>query len=372
MIHTRAAVSRTAGSSYVLEDVTLEELRPDEVLVRIVGAGMCHTDMLPRNPALGMDLGPIILGHEGSGVVEQVGKRVAGVRPGDHVVISYASCGTCRNCLRAQPAYCQEFELRNVSGRYADGGTSARGSDGQPIANRWFGQSSFADHAVATERNVVVVDPELPLGLLGPLGCGLQTGAGAVLNEMRLSPGQSVAVFGAGAVGLAAVMAAKLAGASDIVVVDLHESRLDLAVSLGATRVVLGTKDNVVDEVKGAGPGVDFSFETTAVTEVISAAVEVLDRPGTAVLVGAGMGQLAVSPHQLSGRKITYVLEGNAVPQLFLPLLISFWKQGQFPFDRLIQTYPLDDINAADADFRSGKTIKPVLLTGQPSDQERP
>lgn len=371
VIQTRAAVLRSATSPYELEEVTLDELRQDEVLVRVVGAGMCHSDMLPREPARAAALGPLITGHEGSGVVEQVGSSVTSVRPGDHVLLSYASCGTCRNCLRAQPAYCQEFRLRNMSGRYPDGAVGARDSDGQPVANRWFGQSSFADRAIAVERNLVVVDPELPLELLGPLGCGIQTGAGSVLNVMQLSAGQSLAVFGAGAVGLAAVMAARLAGASDIVVVDLHESRLDLALSLGATRVVVGTKDNVIDEVKGAGPGVDFSFETTAVTEVISAAVEVLDQPGTAVLVGAGRGLLSVSPYLLVGRKLTYAIEGEAVPRLFLPRLISFWKDGRFPFDRLIQTYPLEDINAAEADSLSGKTIKPVLLTGASSNQER-
>jgi aryl-alcohol dehydrogenase len=358
----KAAVLRGHDQPFVIEDVSLGKLEPGEALIRIVGAGLCHTDMLPRVPAMSSRLGPVILGHEGAGVVEQVGDGVTRVKPGDHVLISYDSCGWCQSCLTGAPAYCAEFGARNMSGRRADGTTSAVSAAGTPIANRWFGQSSFAELAVATERNLVVVDDDLPLELLGPLGCSLQTGAGSVLNEMRLRPGQSIAVFGAGAVGLAAVMAAKLSGASDIVVVDLHETRLEVARELGATRVVTGGTDEVANQVVGGGPGMDFSFETTAVTSVIGSAVAVLARPGTAVLVGAGAGQLSVSPPALSGRRVTFVLEGSAVPQVFLPQLIRYWRAGLFPFDRLVRTYPLAEINAAEADSLSGATIKPVLL----------
>jgi aryl-alcohol dehydrogenase len=358
----KAAVLRGHDQPYRIEDVTLGKLEPGEALVRIVSAGMCHTDMLPRDPQLASALGPVILGHEGAGVVEQVGDGVTRVKPGDHVLISFDSCGWCRSCLTGGPAYCAEFEARNLSGRRNDGTASAVSATGTSIANRWFGQSSFAEYAVATERNLVTVDHDLPLELLGPLGCGIQTGAGSVLLEMKLRPGQSIAVFGAGAVGLAAVMAARLAGASDIVVVDLNESRLEVARELGATRVVPGGAADVVDQVTAGGAGLDFSFETTAVSDVISAAISVLGRPGTAVLVGAGSGQLSVWPPLLAGRHVTYAFEGSAVPQVFLPQLIGHWQAGVFPFDRLVRTYPLSEINAAEADSVSGATIKPVLL----------
>jgi aryl-alcohol dehydrogenase len=361
MKRTQAAVLRSADQPYRCEEITLAELGADEILVKIAGCGMCHTDMMPRGPMLSRAL-PMITGHEGSGVVEAVGPAVRSVRPGDHVLLSFASCGHCANCLSGQPAYCDGFEVRNMSGRNADGSTGATDANGAAVANRWFAQSAFAQYAVATERNAVVVDKDLPLELMGPLGCGLQTGAGAVLNEMRLAPGQSLAVFGAGTVGLAAVMAARLSGAGEIVVVDLHQPRLDLALELGATRIVRGGQGDVVAEVRGAGRGMDFSLETTAVTAVIQSAVAVLGRPATAVLVGAGEGQLSIAPHVLAGRKVTYVYEGAAVPQLFLPRLIRFWREGRFPFDRLIRTYPLSEINAAEADSLSGETIKPVLV----------
>lgn len=360
----KAAVFRAHDEPYRIEDVTLGALEPTELLVRIVGVGMCHTDMLLRSPAMAAALAPAILGHEGSGVVAAIGSAVTRASVGDHVLLSFDSCGWCASCLGGAPAYCVEFMARNISGRRADGTISATSAAGEPITNRWFGQSSFAEYSIATERNVVVVDKALPLELLGPLGCGLQTGAGSVLNEMQLAPGQSIAVFGAGAVGLAAVMAAKLAGATEIVVVDLHESRLELALELGATRVVRGDADDVRGQVVGDGSGMDFTFETTAVASVMTRAIEVLALRGKAVLVGAGGGDLTISPSLLSGRTVTYALEGSSIPQLFLPQLISYWQRGLFPFEKLVRTYALDDINQAEADSLSGATIKPVFLVG--------
>lgn len=359
---TTAAVLRGHDRAFELEQITLGELAPNEVLVRIAGAGMCHTDLLPRNPDMAERLGAVVLGHEGAGVVEAIGSAVTRTKVGDHVMLSFDSCGWCSNCLSGAPAYCDEFELRNVTGRRADLSQGAVDSEGAAVAARWFGQSSFAHHSIATERNIVVVDPELPLELLGPLGCGLQTGAGSVLNEMKLRAGQSIAVFGAGGVGLSAVMAAKLAGAREIVVVDLHDSRLELAQELGATRVVRGDVPDLVSAVKGDGAGLDFVFETTAVSSVITAAVASLRRPGKAVLVGAGGGEVALPANLLSGRTVTFALEGSSVPQIFLPQLLDYWKRGLFPFEKLIQRYPLSEINQAEADSLSGVTIKPVLI----------
>jgi aryl-alcohol dehydrogenase len=358
-----AAVSRYEDQPYEIETVSIGELRPVEVLIKVVGAGMCHSDMIVRDPSLGLSsMMPAILGHEGSGVVEAIGSAVTHVTPGDHVLVTFDSCGTCHSCLTGAPAYCAEFWPRNLTGRRPDGTASATAADGTEIANRWFAQSTFAEYAVTTERNLVVVDKDLPLELLGPLGCGMQTGAGTVLNEMKMGPGQGVVVFGAGAVGLAAVMAAKLSGAGEIVVVDLLESRLALAKELGATRVVRGDEPDLADKIRGDGEGMDFSFETTAVTELITCAIESLRRPGLAVLVGGGAGMLNVAPPALSGKKVTYVLEGSAVPHILLPQLIDYWKKGLFPFDKLIRTYPFADINLADADSAAGTTVKPVLL----------
>ena len=357
-VTTRAAVLRAQDGPYVIEEVVLADLKSNEVLVEVVSAGVCHTDIATR----GRPLGPIILGHEGAGVVTKVGPGVTSVAVDDHVVITFSTCGQCPSCLQGQPAYCREFFMMNMTGRYLDGTTSAYDGAGEPVGNRFFGQSSFAKHVIAHEKSLVVVDPTVPLELLGPLGCGLQTGAGTVLNEMKLAPGQSLAVFGAGGVGLAAVMAAKLSGASDIVVVDLHESRLRMAEELGATRTIVGGTDDIVLQVVRGGPGMDFVLETTGVSDVVLTAISALGLAGLAVLVGSPQPVNGLLPTMLIGRRVTYSLEGNVVPQLMIPKLIRFWHEGRFPFDKLIRTYCLEQINDAEADSKSGVTIKPVLL----------
>ncbi|MET7402560.1 NAD(P)-dependent alcohol dehydrogenase [Dactylosporangium sp. NPDC005572] len=357
-----AAVLRDRAAAYSVEQVTLADLGPNEVLVRIVGAGMCHTDLVPRT--MGLAPLPIILGHEGSGVVVETGSEVSVLAPGDHVVLSFASCGTCTSCGVDQPAYCDLFMPLNMTGRRLDGNSAAVDEAGQPIGNRWFGQSSFASHVIADARSAVKVDPDLPLELLGPLGCGLQTGAGVVLNEMRLRPGQRIAVFGVGAVGLAAIMAAKSAGASEIVAVDLNKERLALAARLGATRTVDGAYPDLITTITTGGGILDFALDTTGIGDVMTAALGVVGTGGLLVLVGSGADALSVHPVQLVGKRVTYVLEGSADPQTFIPVLIDAWRKGRFPFEQLVRTYAFDQIAQAEADAASGVAVKPVLLLG--------
>ncbi|MEV1176113.1 NAD(P)-dependent alcohol dehydrogenase [Nonomuraea sp. NPDC049784] len=354
-MRVEAAILRDPGKPFTVEDLQLGEPGPGEVLVRVAGVGMCHTDVLFRGlPELPM---PMVFGHEGSGVVEAVGPGVTRVKAGDHVVMSYDSCGWCAQCLTGAAPYCDEFMARNLSGVRTDGTSGATDLDGGPVAARWFGQSSFATHAVATERNLVTVNPSLPLELLGPLGCGMQTGAGSVLNALNVRPGSSIAVFGTGAVGLAAVMAAKVAGADEIVAIDLHAGRRELALDLGATRAI----DGADPDLAALTGEVDYSFDTTGVPGVVRTAVGVLSPRGTCGLVGTGGGDITLEPLALAGRSLRYILEGDVVPQEFIPRLIRLWQRGRFPFDRLIRTYPLDEINDAERDSASGATIKPVL-----------
>lgn len=356
-----AAVLRAADAPYRMEEVTLDEPGMGEVLVRIVGVGLCHTDLLPR-VAPGMPL-PIIPGHEGAGVVEAVGAGVHDVAVGDHVVLSFTSCGSCTGCLAGRPAGCDTFFARNMSGRRLDGSTSAVDANGTRIAARWFGQSSFATHSVVAARDVVKVDSALPLETLGPLGCGIQTGAGAVLNSLAVEAGSSFAVFGAGGVGLSAVMAARVAGAARIVAVDLNPARLDLAAELGATHVIAGDSGDLARQLRKATGGADYALDTTGVPAVISAAIEALQPAGVCGLVGVQQGDLRINPmHLATGRTIRGIIEGDAVPRLFIPRLIELWRQGRFPFDTLIETFPLEAINDAERAMHTGKVVKPVLL----------
>jgi aryl-alcohol dehydrogenase len=352
-----AAVIRDPAAPYTIEQLELREPGAGEVLVRITGVGRCHTDVLPRIPEIGMAL-PIVCGHEGAGTVEAVGPGVTLVAPGDHVVLSFDSCGACVNCRSGHPAYCETFMLRNLSGFRADGSTPLGTEDGEAVAGSWFGQSSFASHSLATERNVVKVDPDL-----GPLGCGLQTGAGAVLVAMQARPGTSIAVFGTGAVGIAAVMAAKVAGCTTIVGVDLNDDRLALAAELGATHTFNGNDDDLGAQLLGlTGDGVQYAFDTTGVPSVILTAIGALRQTGVCGLVGVQTAPLTIEPNFLAaGRNVMGILEGDAVPQVFIPQLIALWRQGRFPFDRLVQTFAFDEIDRAEQSSLAGDVIKPVL-----------
>jgi aryl-alcohol dehydrogenase len=358
-----AAVLRDREATHTLETVELAEPGPNEAVVRISGVGLCHTDMMPRSPTSFTPL-PLILGHEGSGVVTEIGADVIGISVGDHVIASFDTCGECANCLAAHPAYCATFLPRNLTGRALDGSTSARDASGADVSARWFGQSSFASHALVTARNLVVVDQDLPLELLGPLGCGVQTGAASVFNAFGLRPGQSIVVFGVGAVGLSAVMAARVAGATTIIAVDRHRSRLDLATELGATHVLASTETDLVGEIhRITNGGAQYTLDTTGVPDVITDAIDALRPTGTCGMLALNQGDLAIAPSMMAfGRNLMGIFEGDAVPRLTIPQLIELWRQGRFPFDRLISTFPLDRINEAEAAMSRGDVVKPVLV----------
>lgn len=360
-MQTRAAVLRNPTGPFAVEDVELDAPGPTQVLVRIAGAGVCHTDLLHRD-GLGLAPLPAILGHEGSGVVEAVGGAVSGIAAGDHVVLSFSSCGACRNCEDGHPAYCDTFLFRNLGGRELDGSTGATGSDGEAISSRFFGQSSFAAHAVAEAANVVVVDPDLPLHLLGPLGCGFLTGAGSVVNSLGAGEGMSVVVTGAGAVGLAAVMAAKALGASTIVAVDRHRSRLALAEELGATHTIDADGDISSKIVAVTGGGADRALDTTGVPAVITAALAGLRMTGVLGMVGVQQGELVLDQFTPLGKTIMAIFEGDARPGELIPTLLGWWREGLFPFDRLIETFPLESIDAAVEASTSGRVVKAVLV----------
>jgi aryl-alcohol dehydrogenase len=362
-MRVKAAVVREAGQPFRIEELELDEPRAGEVLVKIHSTGVCHTDIGVRNQWLPVPL-PLVLGHEGAGVVEAVGPGVTKVEPGDKVLLTFASCHRCRMCLRGDPAYCEQFVLGNVAGSRPDG-TNALHGEGD-VHGFFFSQSSFATHSIAVENNVVKLGPDADLSIVGPLGCGIQTGAGTVLNRLRPEAGSSLAVFGAGAVGIAAVMAARAAGCTKVIAVDLVPDRLALAEELGATHSVDASAKDPVEEIQRiTGRGADFTVDTTAVTAVVRQAVSALAPKGTCAVLGFGQAGTEVRVDMLellmTGRTITGVTEGDARPDEFIPRLLELHAQGRFPFDRLITSYDFADINAACADSEAGKAVKPVL-----------
>lgn len=357
-----AAVSREGAEFPALETVQLEDPRAGEVLVRLVATGVCHTDISVHG-GYSPTPKPVVLGHEGAGIVERVGDGVTSLRPGDHVVLGSNSCGTCAMCEHSHPTYCYELMQRNFGGARPDG-TTPLSQDGTPIHARFFGQSSFATHSLADAHAAIKVDPDLPLELLGPLGCGVHTGAGAVINSLGVGPGQSIAIFGTGSVGLSAVMAARLVGAERIVAVDVVPSRLDVARGLGATETIDPTASDPVAailELTG-GHGVEFSLNTTGIPEVYAQGIACLDHLGVAGYVTGPRGPFAPDMfHLMAGRSLRGIIGGDAVPSVFIPQLIEHWRAGRLPFERLITEYPFARIADAFADSEAGTTIKPVL-----------
>ena len=226
---TTVAIVNEQGGDFLIEEVDLDGPRDDEVLVRIVAAGICHTDIHLKG-ALPDAMFPKIFGHEGAGVVEAVGDSVSGIEVGDHVVLSFRSCRACGNCTTGLVGYCDAAMMLNYMGVRMDG-TATHSRDGAPVFGNFFGQSSFATHAIAYADNCVVVDKSVDLTKVAPYGCGFQTGAGTVLNVLKPGPTDSLVVYGVGAVGLAAFAAAKSLGVGTLVAVDPLESRREAAAS---------------------------------------------------------------------------------------------------------------------------------------------
>lgn len=367
MKEIQAAVVRKKGGPFRIETLALEEPRPDEVLVRIVATGMCHTDMVARDQLYTVPL-PVVLGHEGAGVVELVGGAVKKLAPGDHVVLTYMWCGHCKPCLNGHLTYCANFYPLNFGGAREDGSTATHDKQGS-VHDHFFGQSSFGAYALAHERNVVKVPANAPLELLGPLGCGIQTGAGAVMNALKVRPGSSFAAFGGGAVGLSAVMAARVAGATTIIAADVVPARLALAKELGATHTVNSKETDPIEAVrKITGGGADFTLESSGRPEVLRQAIDALAIKGVCGIVGApALGTEAsfdVNGVMTTGKTILGIIEGDSVPDLFIPSLVELYQQGRFPFDKLVKFYTLDQINQAAEDSEKGITIKPIVRIG--------
>ncbi|GAS85947.1 NAD(P)-dependent alcohol dehydrogenase [Mycolicibacterium brisbanense] len=361
MLTARAAVMFDAGADPHLTDVQLRDPVGDEVLVRIDAVGICHTDI---SVAARFRKVPMVFGHEGAGTVVATGPQ-AGRRVGEQVVLTFASCGECCNCAADRPAYCDRATDLNMRGGRRDESSALR-LDGAPIAGGFFGQSSFATHAIARTRNAVALPEPIDPALAAPLGCSVQTGVGAVLNVLAPDAGDSLVVFGAGAVGLSSVMAARIAGCRTIVAVDPIEQRRTLATELGATATIDPTGVDVAAAVLDVTGGAGAAIDTTARPDVIAAAVGVLRTRGSLALVGLGAltAELPVALIMGKGLALRGVVEGDSEPQTFIPRLADLYRRGELPLDKLVTTYPFDDFDWAWAAAKAGEVVKPVLITG--------
>jgi aryl-alcohol dehydrogenase len=365
-LRARAAIVRQQRAPLSLEDIDVAAPRADEVRVRLVATGICHTDLVCRD-GFPVPL-PIVLGHEGAGVVESVGSGVEHLAVGDHVLLSFNSCGACANCSSHEPAYCHQFLGLNFGGVRLEDGSSPLTQQGQPVHGNFFGQSTFSALSVVRAKNAVKIDRALPLEVLAPLGCGIQTGAGAVMNALKVRPGRSIAIFGAGAVGLSAVMAAKAVGAGKIIVVEPNSMRRTLAGELGAA-VALDPRDgsDTLAAVKAAGGGgVDYALDTTGIPALANLACEALLPNGMLGLLGIPPPDAQMPMNIMSmftrGVGVKFIIEGDSDPQAFIPQLVALYQAGKLPIERLIKTFPFEQINEAMAATENGSVIKPVVL----------
>jgi aryl-alcohol dehydrogenase len=360
----RAWVASGPNGGLALETLDLDEIRPGEVLVRVAAVGVCHTDIAYTDGSRQAAPFPLVAGHEGAGVIVAAGQGTEGFTVGDRVVMSFSSCGRCRGCLAGWPTRCSSFrELNSGFGGPGSGGRLTR-RNGEKVSAGFFGQSSFAEHALTGVRNLVHVPEGVPLHLAAPFGCGIQTGAGAVLNALRLQPGDALLVTGTGAVGLSSVMAARAAGAAAIVAVDPVASRRALALTLGATHA-LDPADVALGALDRIGVPLDFAIDTSGRPEMIRAAVAAVHSAGVVVLIAAGpTGTVADIPLRdlIVGRQVRGAVEGDAVPQLLIPRLLELWRAGQFPVEALVSTFGAAELNDAMRAMKLGNVVKPVVV----------
>ena len=364
---TKAGVAYEGEESFRYEDVSIEAPRANELLVKVAGVGICHTDLVAKSGAIAYPF-PAVLGHEGSGVVQAVGCDVTKVKPGDRVLITFRSCGECDRCEQGYASYCRSMGALNFIGRREDESSALSNQQG-PVSSNFFGQSSFAAHALTYERNVVKVDDEqLPLAIMGPLGCGIQTGVGAVVRSLEAQSGSSIFIAGGGAVGLSAVMGAKIQQCKTIILLEPVASRRELALELGATHCIDPTSGSDLAEVVHAivATGVDYAIDTTGKAEIQNSCLQSLGSKGVLGIVG-------VSPPgtpppgdigELINRGLTIkgIMIGDSDPDIFIPELIAHFKAGRLPFEKMVKTFKLSEINEAVADQHSGGCVKVVLI----------
>ena len=348
-----------------IEEVELATPKASEVLVKTIACGVCHTDTAAMNLFIPITL-PVVLGHEGVGIVEEVGCEVSTLKKGDRVVLSFPSCGKCDYCTDNHPYACDNLNMLFFDGVYNDG-TKRLSQNGTEISS-FFGQGAFADHVIVDARNAVKVDidSDNDLANLCSLGCGVQTGAGAVLNRIKPKIGSSMVVFGCGGVGMSAIMAGVIAGCSTIIGVDLVPERLTLAKELGATHVLNINETDIIEDIKQITKGgAHSSIESSGKAEMTLQALACLRREGIAVLLSVTGPEKIELPLEayIMNPSITLagLSEGGSNPQTFIPELVRYYKEGRLPVDKLVKFYNFKDIHQAFEDSHSGITIKPIL-----------
>ncbi|TPX22077.1 hypothetical protein DIZ76_013941 [Coccidioides immitis] len=371
-IVSKAYVVESEGAPFVLKDVVLDQVQPDEVLVELKYTGICHTDIVVQNGGMPIGSYPAVLGHEGVGIVRQVGSQAQdkSLKEGDTVLLGFRTCRKCPSCLEGRCGACPRMtEYNFMSARLGEGAKPIYSlTDGTPVHGQFFGQSSLSKMAIVAEQSVVKCDVDADsLQYLPPLGCGYLTGAGTIFNVLQPKPTSTVAILGMGAVGLAALLAAKAMGVRQIIAVDIVDSKLDLAVSLGATHTI-NTKQvpDLCTGIRNLLPdGVDQIVDTTGVSPLLQASMKALGHEGVLALVGVPRPGDSIQVDALdllvSCKRVVGVIEGFADPKELIPRLVKLYREGNFAIDRISTVYAAERLDEAMEDLKAGRVIKPVL-----------
>jgi len=360
----KAAVLYEPNTPLKVEKVTLDEPQTNEVLVKIVATGLCHSDLHFMKGEMPVPV-PVVPGHEGAGIVDKVGPGVTTLQPGDHVVMMVSfSCGKCRYCVEGKPTMCVENLPIQSMATLPGGGI--RLHKGKQALNHMFGLASYAEYAVVHERSCVKVREDAPLDVVCLLGCGTSTGIGAATNSTGIKPGESIAIFGCGGVGLSAVMGAKLAGAGKIIAVDTLNKKLAMAKKLGADYLINASQDDPMAKIMEiTGGGADYALECIGNVNVMAQAFASIRFGGKLIVVGmAPLGtSLNIATYEfLLGKSIAGTVQGDINPQIDIPRYIDLFMDGKLPIEKLIsRSYTLDEINEAFEALEKGQVIRSVI-----------
>ncbi|KAL4888777.1 chaperonin 10-like protein [Aspergillus ambiguus] len=358
--------------NWQLEEVSVSDPGDHEVLVEMIAVGICHTDIVLSSVSQGshgIDY-PKIAGHEGAGYVRQVGEKVKSVKLGDPVLLSFYSCGSCAECDGGHPAYCDSFAKENYVGRK---GLASRRRSSEGIWTRFFGQSSFSQYSVVDESCLVnatdLLQDANELKLFAPLGCGFQTGMGAIENITNAGPDDVVIIAGMGSVGMASLMTAAIRGCRGIIAVDRLSDRLELARGLGATHIIDTSQSeiSITDAVQHVFPnGASIFIDTTGLPGIIESGLKALKQRGKLVLIGVPPSGYRLSfdatEHINKGRSVMGCIEGDSVPKAAIPRMIQWYREGRFPFDKLITFFEARSFDKALSQLHQGSAVKAVLV----------
>jgi alcohol dehydrogenase len=353
----------------VIEQVELDDPGPGEVRVKVTAAGLCHSDLSTIDGSRPRPV-PMVLGHEAAGIVEEVGRDVTDLEPGDHVVFSFVPmCGRCVPCLSGRPALCERGARANGAGTLLGGGCRFHAPSLGDTLYHHLGVSAFSEYTVVSIASCVKIDPTVPLDRAALFGCAMVTGVGAVINTAQAQAGNAVAVFGLGGVGLAAIMGAQLAGCHPIIAVDRVEAKMELAKSLGATASVKAGDDTVAMIRDLTSGGVDYAFEAVGNADVLAQAYAATRRGGKTVTIGLPHPSQVLKIQAVSlvaeERTIMGSYMGSAVPNRDVPRLISLYRAGKLPVDALFSgTISIDEVNAAFDELAGGAPVRQVMTFG--------